>query len=60
METKFKINQVVYFLHENRIRYGKIKNILITENDIKYSFKGGSAFLECNLFSKREEVYKFF
>lgn len=59
METKYKIGQTVFFLHDNRVKYKKVKSIHITGAGVTYHI-GSYAFSEEILFSKTAEVYKFF
>lgn len=37
MEPKFKLNDTVYFIERNEIQSGKVKEILMTNNNNHYS-----------------------
>lgn len=67
VETKYNINQTVYFMHENRIKSGEIAiiNIEIVANDnttnITYRIFNyqNDTFAESEIFSSKKELLEY-
>ena len=67
VETKYNVNQTVYFMHENRIKSGEIAiiNIEIVANDnttnITYRIFNyqNDTFAEKELFSSKKELLEY-
>ena len=67
VETKYNVNQTVYFMHENRIKSGEIAiiNIEIVANDnttnIAYRIFNyqNDTFAESEIFSSKKELLEY-
>ena len=67
VETKYNVNQTVYFMHENRIKSGEIAiiNIDIVANDnttnITYRIFNyqNDTFAESEIFSSKKELLEY-
>lgn len=64
IKTRFKVGDVVFFMHNNKVQEGTIKRITVTiesctEIRYKVTMKGifnGKSLLENNIFSSKEEL----
>ncbi len=64
VETKYNVNQTVYFMHENKIKSGEIAVIKIevvaNDNSIRTTYKifnyQNDAFAEGEIFSSKKEL----
>jgi hypothetical protein len=67
VETKYSINQKVYFLHENRIKSGEIAvieiHLVAYDNSISITYKifnyQNNTFNESEIFSSKEELLNY-
>jgi hypothetical protein len=64
VETKYNVNQTVYFMHENKIKSGEIAviniEVVTNDNSISITYKifnyQNDTFAESEIFSSKKEL----
>ena len=67
VETKYNVNQTVYFMHENRIKSGEIAiiniDIVANDNSTNITYKifnyQNDTFAESEIFSSKKELLEY-
>ena len=67
VETKYNINQTIYFMHENKIKSGEIAviniEVVANDNSISITYKifnyQNDTFAESEIFSSKKELLEY-
>ena len=67
VETKYNVNQTVYFMHENKIKSGEIAviniEVVTNDNSISITYKifnyQNDTFAESEIFSSKKELLEY-